>query len=285
MKKTSKIKTSKEQKRNTSNPKSKNKVPLWRRISVRLIASFLIPVVFIVVLGVVSYQKANTQITSTYQESVEQTVRMMNQYLNLAFDTVQSNYKSYVNNEDLQMYYNGNMDNDPTKQHNTVTSYEDKFIELVTKDNMLANFYVLANNGNIYYEDYEHFDAMTVGVLSTCSQTAAIEELGNEKGFSVNIRYYATTDALEKALTDGEVDAIYTITVSNGSAFRIVAHFPNTHLYFATPKGSSLLSELTDAQKIIRDTFPYFEYELFEDTIRNQLPGVRLHEFHLYTYL
>jgi len=131
-------------------------------------------------------------------------------------------------------------------------------------------FYVLANNGNIYYEDYEHFDAMTVGVLSTCSQTAAIEELGNEKGFSVNIRYYATTDALEKALTDGEVDAIYTITVSNGSAFRIVAHFPNTHLYFATPKGSSLLSELTDAQKIIRDTFPYFEYELFGDTIRNQ---------------
>jgi len=131
-------------------------------------------------------------------------------------------------------------------------------------------FYVLADNEDIYYEDYVHFNGMTVGVLSTCSQTGAIEDLCNEQDISVKMRYYSTADALEKALTDGEVDAIYAITVSNGSAFRIVAHFSNTHLYFATPKGSPLLSEITEAQKLIRNTFPYFEYELFEDTIRSQ---------------
>ncbi len=130
--------------------------------------------------------------------------------------------------------------------------------------------YVLSDNENIYYEDYAHLDGATVGVLSTCSQTAAVTNLCNEQGISVHMRYYTTADALEKALTDGEVDAIYTITVSNGSAFRIVTHFPNTHLYFAVQKGSPLLEELTAAQKTIRDTFPYFEYDLFEETIRNQ---------------
>lgn len=124
----------------------KNTLPLWRRISVKLIASFLIPIVFIIILGVVSYQKANTQIIATYEESVEQTMSMMNQYLNLAFDTVQSKYKDYVNNEDLQKYYNGLMDKDATAQHNTVTGYEDTFIELVTKDSLISNIYVLADN-------------------------------------------------------------------------------------------------------------------------------------------
>jgi ABC-type amino acid transport substrate-binding protein len=108
-------------------------------------------------------------------------------------------------------------------------------------------FYVLADNENIYYEDYEHFDGMTVGVLSTCSQTSAIHDLCDAQDISVNLRYYATTDALENALANGDVDAIYAITVSDGSTFRIVAHFANTHLYFATPKGSGLLSELTAA--------------------------------------
>ena len=57
---------------------------------------------FIVILGTVSYQKATTQIISTYEASVDQTMDMMNEYLSLAFDTVQSTYKNYVNNEELQ---------------------------------------------------------------------------------------------------------------------------------------------------------------------------------------
>lgn len=129
----------------TSTQPKKNTLPLWRRISVKLIASFLIPIVFIIILGVVSYQKANSQIIATYEESVEQTMSMMNQYLNLAFDTVQSKYKDYVNNEDLQKYYNGLFDSDSTAQHNTVTGYEDTFIELVTKDSLISNIYVLAD--------------------------------------------------------------------------------------------------------------------------------------------
>lgn len=63
----------------------KNPIPLWKRIRFKLIFAFLIPVVFIIVLGFVSYQKATTQIISTYRDSVDQTVSMMNQYLTLSF--------------------------------------------------------------------------------------------------------------------------------------------------------------------------------------------------------
>ena len=95
----------------TKNTK-KNPIPLWKRIRFKLIFAFLIPVVFIIVLGFVSYQKATTQIIATYRDSVDQTVSMMNQYLTLSFDTVQSNYKGYMNEDTLKQYLNGLYDND-----------------------------------------------------------------------------------------------------------------------------------------------------------------------------
>lgn len=125
--------------------KQKNTIPLWRRISVRLIFSFLVPVVFIIILGVVSYQKANTQIITTYEESVVQTMSMMNEYLSLAVDTVQSNYKSYLNNEDLQKFYNGYLDNDPEAHFNVPATYDDTFTKAVTNDALIANVYTLSD--------------------------------------------------------------------------------------------------------------------------------------------
>lgn len=128
----------------TKNTK-KNPIPLWKRIRFKLIFAFLIPVVFIIALGVVSYQKATTQIISTYTDSVDQTVSMMNQYLTLSFDTVQSNYKGYMNDDTLQKYLNGLFDNDATAAYNTPNTYEDTFIKAVTTDALISNIYVLSD--------------------------------------------------------------------------------------------------------------------------------------------
>ena len=131
-------------------------------------------------------------------------------------------------------------------------------------------FFVPAENKTIYYEDYQHFDNMTVGVLSNCSQEDAIDNLCETQGITIHKQYFSSTDALEDALINGTVDAIYAITVSDHNAFRIVAHFANTQLYFASWKGNHILENLKVSQKTIRDTFPYFEYSLFQDNIASQ---------------
>ncbi len=128
----------------TKNTK-KNPIPLRKRIRFKLIFAFLIPVVFIIALGVVSYQKATTQIIATYTDSVDQTVSMMNQYLTLSFDTVQSSYKGYMNDDTLQKYLNGLFDNDATAAYNTPNTYEDTFIKAVTTDALISNIYVLSD--------------------------------------------------------------------------------------------------------------------------------------------
>lgn len=136
----------KAQKQKAPVSKTKNPIPIWRRIWVKLIFSFLIPIVFIVILGTVSYQKATTQIISTYEASVDQTMDMMNEYLSLAFDTVQSTYKNYVNNEELQKFYNGIYVNDAEMSFNIPATYDDTFIKAVTTDALIANVYTLSDN-------------------------------------------------------------------------------------------------------------------------------------------
>ncbi|MDE7285595.1 MAG: hypothetical protein K2N55_01950, partial [Lachnospiraceae bacterium] len=140
-------KAPKEQKKTSENKqkKSKNPILFFRRIRFKLIASFLIPVIFIIVLGVISYQKASSQIIASYETSAEQTVGMMNQYLSLAFDTVQTKYKEYLNDDTLKQFYRGLYDNDNVKHSYVPVEYRDTFSKAATGDALVSNIYMLSD--------------------------------------------------------------------------------------------------------------------------------------------
>ncbi len=126
--------------------KEKLAIPFWRRMGVRLIAGFLVPVIFIVLQGTVSYQKASEQIVASYEESVDQTVDMINQYLTLTIDTVQSNYKEYLNNEDVNKFYKGLFEtSDPQRHSYFPREYLDIFRQHVTTDAMLSNIHIISD--------------------------------------------------------------------------------------------------------------------------------------------
>ena len=55
--------------------------------------------------------------------------------------------------------------------------------------------YVLNENEALYYEDYRHFDGMSVGILIGCSQVEALNTLCEEEDFSVQKRYYLSRSA------------------------------------------------------------------------------------------
>lgn len=88
---------------------SHNRIPFYRQLRTKLIASFMIPVICIIFLGVVSYEKASDAIISSYEESVQETMTMTQQYLTLVVSTVRSNYTSYLSDSDLSSYFKGLM--------------------------------------------------------------------------------------------------------------------------------------------------------------------------------
>lgn len=124
--------------------KEKNSLRFWRRISFKLSAAFMIPVIFIIILGVVSYSKASGQIIASYETSALQTMSMMNRYLALAVDTVQTDYKDYMNDDTLQKFFKGLLDKDPTHSY-IPREYQDDFNHEVIINNLISNIYFLSD--------------------------------------------------------------------------------------------------------------------------------------------
>lgn len=121
------------------------KIPFFRKINFKLTLCFLIPVCFIILLGVVSYTKAETAITANYETSSLQTMTAMNRYLSLVVDTVQSSYKSYNAEADLNAYLKGQYNNDAIIRGTIKHTYSTDFSTRVTRDALISNMYVISD--------------------------------------------------------------------------------------------------------------------------------------------
>lgn len=128
-------------------------------------------------------------------------------------------------------------------------------------------FFANINNDNLFYDDYAYFDGMRVGVLTSCGQLSAIDNLASRYGITLRQIPFASQEDMEKAVLNGDIDMLFATNVSDGSQFKIVTHFANTPLYFATLKGNSLITQINAAQRNINNLFSYFEYSLFQENI------------------
>lgn len=99
-----KVKVTKEAKKTTK------KIGFFKSIKVKLIAGFMLPVIGIVAVGVISYNRASESVINSYVESSFQTVKSIDIYLELVTDTVQSAYKKYMDDDELKQYFTGVID-------------------------------------------------------------------------------------------------------------------------------------------------------------------------------
>ena len=191
-----------------------SEIPIFQRIHFQLISSFMLIIVCIVMLGVSSYTKSSNAITSTYENSAGQTMKMMVDYLDLAFDNVQSSYMPYLNTQELKYYFTGLYLTDNIKQTTTFNSYKTQFSTSVTSDPLVSNVYLLSD---------------TVDSITT-SQTTEKElyslYMGTEAGATskadkYKFLWYGNQPEVDEALK----------TSSDKYGIRMVRHYPDSNTY------------------------------------------------------
>ncbi len=74
-------------------------------IRFKLIASFLVPISFIIILGVVSFQVASNAIVKNYEKSAAQTINMTGEYLHFGLASVDATSVQYMNDTTLSNFY------------------------------------------------------------------------------------------------------------------------------------------------------------------------------------
>jgi methyl-accepting chemotaxis protein len=158
--------------------RDKKGVGFFRSIRFRLIAVFLAPVFGIIILGSVSYQTASKAIVQSYKDSTQQSVDMLEQYMDLVVTSEKNEFKTYLVNDDLTSYYGGATDLKTGTATNS--TYTKNLQNKITLDSRLRSVYFLADGGK------------TINTTSkTLSLDAYTEYMATEQGSLVSADPYS----------------------------------------------------------------------------------------------
>lgn len=128
--------------------KAQKKIKAGRSIRVRLIGAFLIPAVFIIILGVVSYFLASRGMVSNYVDSSKVSLNMMGEYFDLELTNISSKAIDIISDETTQRYYSKYYSDKPTEEISRYKEIQKKILAATAADKSISDITVFANYGH-----------------------------------------------------------------------------------------------------------------------------------------
>lgn len=118
-----------------------------RSIRMKLIGSFFIPVLLIIVLGVVSYSKASEGIIANYESANLTSVNMIGRYFSLEMQNIVSRVAEVCVDDDLKQYYSGALQDKPVDEITAVDNLWRRISNIEGSDQNIDSIYVFGNYG------------------------------------------------------------------------------------------------------------------------------------------
>ncbi|MDF2800745.1 MAG: methyl-accepting chemotaxis sensory transducer [Anaerocolumna sp.] len=116
-------------------------------IRVKLIAAFLVPVVFIILLGILSYSKSSKGLINSYESSTLSNISNISKYLNFSFEIVSSKANLLDTNKTIQNYYAGNYKANPIDETSKYREVQALVISNIFSEKYISNINIMANHG------------------------------------------------------------------------------------------------------------------------------------------
>jgi methyl-accepting chemotaxis protein len=114
-------------------------------IRVKLIASFLVPIAFLIILGIASFQVASEGIVSNYKKSTLQTINMTAESLRLGLNSVEAISLQYRNDETISKYVTNFYADDEYGYKTAGKSIEKMLFSKQMSDEFIGNIYILSD--------------------------------------------------------------------------------------------------------------------------------------------
>lgn len=116
-------------------------------ISQKLIIAFIVPVAFIIALGVISYQRASEGLVSNYEEASDNTMKMATSYMEYVVEYVNSLSMQYVGDNDISYYVRGMSHTDEQDQKSFVSDLSNEFSKKKNLERFTQNVHIISNPG------------------------------------------------------------------------------------------------------------------------------------------
>ena len=116
-------------------------------IRVQLVLSFIVPVIFVVLTGVISYQKAAKGMEEKYTESTIQALNMIAEYLDYGCEMVEAEGFKYAYDTQLSSYYMGLLNKKEAEKATVYNKGKDAIRNSALVNPMIQGIYIITGKG------------------------------------------------------------------------------------------------------------------------------------------
>lgn len=118
-----------------------------QKIQTVLVGAFLVPVIFIIILGLVSYQKASKTIIEQCKDSSISSISAASMYFSLLCETVSSKATEIVMDSDTSAYYELYYDNADSRSLDYFRSVKQNLIHMAASVSYISGYNIIAEKG------------------------------------------------------------------------------------------------------------------------------------------
>ena len=126
-------------------------------IRVKLMMSFFIPVVCIVILGLVAYSYASKSIVSTFTDSINNVVSSTANYYEVIMKTVEDKINQLSSDPNTWNYYSKLLQSDIVKESEVYKEIRNSVKTMATSDKYIGNIAIFTNYGQPAVSTHETF--------------------------------------------------------------------------------------------------------------------------------
>jgi len=113
----------------------------------KILLCFLVPIVFMVVIGVAAYQRAAEGLNSKFSESTQQTIDMAVEYIDMSCTFIEAEAKKYAFDADLTKYFAGLYADDDLGRANMLSSVHSNLSAAQTSNDFISNIHIVTKEG------------------------------------------------------------------------------------------------------------------------------------------
>jgi methyl-accepting chemotaxis protein len=187
-------------------------------IRAKIFLCFLVPILFLILVGVFSYKKAAAGMYDTFRDSNEQTINMANQYIDVSNSFIEAEALKYAFQSDLGKYMIGLYETDSTQKKSVINSVGSSIRASQAGNEFISNIHIVT------IEDIQMLSTRAGGTAMGIYKEYKDEMLGysdNEKKLPEWVDYHKTLDET-LGLKQSDYIMAYQTTPQSGKGFIVI---------------------------------------------------------------
>lgn len=187
-------------------------------IRAKIFLCFLVPILFLILVGVFSYKKAAAGMYDTFRDSNEQTINMANQYLDVSNSFIEAEALKYAFQSDLGKYMIGLYETDAVQRKTVINSVGSSIRASQAGNDFISNIHIVTE------EDVQMLSTKAGGTVMGIYKDYKNEMLGysdNGKKIPEWVDYHNTLDDT-LGLKQSDYIMAYQTTPQSGKGFIVI---------------------------------------------------------------